>query len=87
MEQTIVIDKCSFHFSHMLLPPVSRCLDGWLAILHPFQQYFSHIRMMVVRERKAVCNASNALKRQHFAIKPIVLRKAGIIFKVQQGYN
>ena len=33
-------------------------VDGWLAILHPFQQYFSYIRTMGGWYWKAVCNGT-----------------------------
>ena len=36
--------------------PACPWMDGWLAILRPFQQYFSHIRQMRGWSWKVVCN-------------------------------
>ena len=43
-------------------------MKGWLAILHPFQQYFSHIRTMG-DDNESVCNGYPVYSREDFALR------------------
>ena len=43
-------------WSRNYLSHITRWMDGWVKVLHPFQQYFNHFEMMEGWTWKAVCN-------------------------------
>ena len=48
--------KSDTQLTALLGPALLFSMEGWVTVLHPFQQYFSHIRMMEGWTWRALCN-------------------------------